>query len=125
MGFSPYGSVPPAPALNFGRTFQEMIALEQEMVTKGLNPKSEKELLAFLQESSFMGSRGISVVKNLGLSIVMAFPQNRWFMMENPNVNPGWCPQIQGLPMNFPFNQFWEARRLLLRCWTLYTDKHR
>eukprot|EP00435_Cladocopium_sp_Y103_P035211 s1902_g9.t1 len=27
-----------------------MIAMEQDMVTKGLNPKSEKELLAFLQE---------------------------------------------------------------------------
>ena len=35
---------------NFGRKFQEMIALEQDLVTKGLNPKSEKELLAFLQE---------------------------------------------------------------------------
>ena len=44
-------SVPPFWAFaNLGRKFQEMIAVEQDLVTKGLNPKSEKELLAFLQE---------------------------------------------------------------------------
>ncbi|CAL1128981.1 unnamed protein product [Cladocopium goreaui] len=43
--------------------FQEMIALEQDLVTKGLNPKSEKELLAFLQDPA--------VKANLKLRLLM------------------------------------------------------
>jgi hypothetical protein len=53
-----FRSVPPfCAAQNFGRKFQDMIALEQDLVTKGLNPKSEKELLAFLQETSRDGPK--------------------------------------------------------------------